>query len=396
MTLRLSVGNAPFQTQGPLLTNELIGRAPLPTEAPVTHHELRHIHNYTGTGVDCGVDYLGERWPAKNVLAGPLSSLVNAKNEVVVWPKTSFPKPIASPGSLTAMPTDASVLIQWEPTTKGASQYIVEFKHQWYGSFAELARVPAGATSFLHKNLDSQTAWSYRVRAVVGNGLSPYTNTVNATTHSDKTLGDHFFRYRFENNGVEEKRNAPTSLAGTPTFDSARKEGSFSLNLDGVNDHVGIPEMALPSVFTVSTWVYFNGSGTNTILANSKYGDNQKGFKFQINTYPTNDRALTFVSSDGVQVKKATTGTGVVMVNGWNHVAAVVDSVNGVVRIYHNGVDKTVNDQLLSGFTKREKLRIGSLIDGARRFKGRLDDFRLYRRALSADEVKALATNGGM
>ena len=80
----------------------------------------------------------------------------------------------------------------------------------------------------------------------------------------------------------------------------------------------------------------------------------------------------------------------------WHHVAGVVDRPAGTVKIYVNGEEKGTGEFAAGAEPKAYETswKIGIGGPGAEKWawpaKGAIDDVRLYRKALTADEVKAL------
>ena len=90
------------------------------------------------------------------------------------------------------------------------------------------------------------------------------------------------------------------------------------------------------------------------------------------------------------------TGKTTIPLNQWTHVAAVWDNKNSVHKIYVNGVEDfsvscTGTAQQATYGLKKE---IGAETDGSSRlFKGMISDARIYATALSASDIKLLATS---
>ncbi|HVA47948.1 MAG TPA: DUF1553 domain-containing protein [Pirellulales bacterium] len=81
----------------------------------------------------------------------------------------------------------------------------------------------------------------------------------------------------------------------------------------------------------------------------------------------------------------------------WHHVAATYDGsrVASGIHIYIDGEAEPLNvplDDLNQSFDTKQPLRIGGGGGSDGRFRGALDDVRVYRRALDADEVRVVAT----
>src|SRR5262249_5791088 len=86
-----------------------------------------------------------------------------------------------------------------------------------------------------------------------------------------------------------------------------------------------------------------------------------------------------------------------VTLNQWHHVALTYSGSRWAsgVKIYVDGVDQKleilVDDFNSQGAVKREPLRIGAGGGPENRFNGSIDEVRIYKRALSADEAGILA-----
>ena len=78
--------------------------------------------------------------------------------------------------------------------------------------------------------------------------------------------------------------------------------------------------------------------------------------------------------------------------NEWEHLVAVWQPSAGAVHIYINGVEKPLTGDAVSGFGEDDwsPLEIGIRHDGTLPFLGRIDDVRIYNRALNSAEVLQL------
>ncbi|MEM7259044.1 MAG: LamG-like jellyroll fold domain-containing protein, partial [Pseudomonadota bacterium] len=83
--------------------------------------------------------------------------------------------------------------------------------------------------------------------------------------------------------------------------------------------------------------------------------------------------------------------------SGWNHVAAVIDDPGNLQQIYLNGnlIAQGTDSSALVYRTTSDVTRIGTHGDASadRDLTGLIDDARVFTRALSADEISALAAN---
>jgi len=79
----------------------------------------------------------------------------------------------------------------------------------------------------------------------------------------------------------------------------------------------------------------------------------------------------------------------------WIHYAGVYDSADGKAILYVNGekIAEAAGNAKIAGDWKMGA-RVGKNIDDARPFAGLMDDFCLYKKALSQDEIKAVMDGG--
>ncbi len=168
---------------------------------------------------------------------------------------------------------------------------------------------------------------------------------------------------------------------------NAQTPGS-TLRFDGTNDHVNIgtaiPILLDPlNVLTVEAWIrpsVITGSGT--IVGNS--GTSTANMQFLLRRV-TN--TCVFSVDDGTGVKTVSTAAASIAVNVWYHIAGVWDGSE--IRIYLNGVLANTTTGVTGTDFRAETanpIYIGS--SGATaRFGGRLDEIRIWSRALTLCEI---------
>ncbi|GAB3712347.1 hypothetical protein GCM10027592_50730 [Spirosoma flavus] len=107
------------------------------------------------------------------VISGPYSNVANAQT-----PDT----PPAAPARLTATAVAYNQInLQWADLSNNESGFQVERSTDG-STFSKIADVGANATSYEDKNLQPQTRYYYRIRAVNAAGLSGFSNVADATT----------------------------------------------------------------------------------------------------------------------------------------------------------------------------------------------------------------------
>ena len=143
--------------------------------------------------------------------------------------------------------------------------------------------------------------------------------------------------------------------------------------------------------FTFSIWVRTTtAEGYRTIL--SKDGTGAEGWPTQFRLWTTNPASSLQAVSGGGWTGSLATGGAHTLNNGqWHHLALVnfLDGATWRARLYQNGVQLA---QWASGAqaTVSQLLRVGDTSNGWNGWRGQLDDFRVYKRALGPAEITAL------
>lgn len=186
----------------------------------------------------------------------------------------------------------------------------------------------------------------------------------------------------YSGNGNDGVNNGATITSGN--------NGKLAYEFDGVDDYIDCVDISIPNTLSLSLWV--NPNTTNTTSdgqcffgKNTSSGGNIFLFGYWYNGYNITLNGNTQLLAVGQQ----TSGT-------WNHLVLVVeDKGNSTVdlSLYRNSVllesknlAKTITDS--AGTTQ-----IGMEYDGSSKtdfFDGKIQDVRIYNRALSPEEVKIL------
>jgi RHS repeat-associated protein len=199
-----------------------------------------------------------------------------------------------------------------------------------------------------------------------------------------------------ENSGTTATDSSGNSNTGTLSSGAAWTTGQSgtATNLDGVDDYVQVgaqSSLVMTNACTLSAWIYPTGAGSL-----GAYGGiivNKEG-----------EYELARFADGTIQWAFANTNPGwnwintgyVAPLNQWTHVAVTYDS--GTVKTYINGtlthtysgsgtigdVEPSLND-----------FRIGGRQVASHHFQGRIDEVRVYNRALSASEVPTLQSGAG-
>jgi hypothetical protein len=295
--------------------------------------------------------------------------------------------PAATPSGLSAHISDAQVVLSWWGCA-GATSYSVKRAALADGPYTTIS---TGITDTLTYT-DTGTAdgtWYYAVTAMTSSGESANSNIASIVSgiclHTrlafDETSG--LGAADASGNG-----HAGT-LAGGATWAAGKKNNAVAL--DGSSGYVTLPDDIMADVgdFTISAWVYWNaartwdrvfdfGTGTNRYMMLTARGAN--GFARFAMTVSGRDGEV-FVDSTAALPRSQ-----------WFHVAVTL--AGRVCKLYVNGsVVGSNNDMFFAPFRLQGTNRnwIGRAQNSTYPyFNGRIDDFRIYRGALGADDLVAM------
>lgn len=199
-----------------------------------------------------------------------------------------------------------------------------------------------------------------------------------------------FANYKFDGdaNDVSGKGNNGT-INGGATFTTDRfGQANKAINFDGVDDHVNVPNTNTLSGFnelTMSVWVNYNQTiGTLGAiitkwyqqLGRDTYWMGINGSTNKVGAYTNNDVSTPFESPNSVPI------------NTWNHVIFTHNSSGD--KLFINGILVASNNISGTILSSTQNLLIGAdsnLGTLWRFYKGKMDDVKLYNRALSPLEV---------
>ncbi len=198
-----------------------------------------------------------------------------------------------------------------------------------------------------------------------------------------------------------------TAASDDPTWTSGKAGLGGALDFDDSNDLVNVPDAAsldftASADFTIAGWFNRDTATTlDTILA-KRVGLIAARVGYAVYIDDVNDKLYLEVSDGTDEYELASTLT--FTTTGWNHFVVVWDDDSAAnSEIYINGVADNATDTGTIGniddLSNASALAIGSLsvIDGAggNFFDGKVDEPRVYNRALSAAEIRYLYNYGG-
>ncbi|MFP6764986.1 MAG: DUF1592 domain-containing protein, partial [Planctomycetaceae bacterium] len=169
-----------------------------------------------------------------------------------------------------------------------------------------------------------------------------------------------------------------------------------AVTLDGNGDSVVVDRDDSMNVgtgeFTVAAWIHPRELRQSGIVCLGKYSWTH-GWYLDM---PNNLGVLRIETASPRNRSNGTVASrpGIIRVNRWQHVAAVVRRAANETRLYVNGYQVATGTIAPTSLDNPAvKLHIGRIQD-AQQFKGEIDEVRFYRRALQVAEIQALLESG--
>lgn len=216
------------------------------------------------------------------------------------------------------------------------------------------------------------------------------TSATHAQTLSDSLKGCFTF------NGTDSFKDGTStgilvSYNGIHSRTSDRFNGNNALAFTGVG-YVSAGNAAKFSVMnglTISAWIYIDPLLTGEGAVVSKW-DNSTGDEYLFGVYSNNKLALAI---QGKVIENTMLSRTVLADTTWYHVA-MTWAKGGMTGIYINGVLDTGSILVDSLVNTSTPFNIGGQGSGlSRYFQGKIDDVRMYNRALSGTEISTLYAN---
>jgi hypothetical protein len=178
------------------------------------------------------------------------------------------------------------------------------------------------------------------------------------------------------------------TLVSSPPFVTGQISNAVDLN--GSSQYVSLPDGSVAGLtdFTISTWVKLD-----TTASSRRIFDFGTGTNTYMYLTPTNGTAIRFaITTGGSGSEQVITGTAALATGSWVHVA--VTHIGNTGKLYVNGAQvgssntsMTLSPNSLGTTTQNW---IGRSQSGGNYLDGKVDDFRIYNRGLSAAELTTI------
>ena len=217
---------------------------------------------------------------------------------------------------------------------------------------------------------------SYIFMAFAEDGL-PYV-TRNATN----PFGDssELALYKFEDNATNSEDNV-TASSTSVTYASGYIDKAAVFN--GSSSYVNLNSAVLPaSVFSVSLWINLNSLSTGWLF--TQYTGSVTG-RFVFNVTSTGGFQINVSSANSL----STTDIPVITTGNWHHVVVVKDGSNGWT-LYADGQPHSTWNNTANIITNQNTILGGDDVVTSPNMVGKIDQVRIFNRALDSGEVTAL------
>ena len=292
----------------------------------------------------------------------------------------------AMPAGLEAESRPASVALQW--TANGEEDlagYMVLRQEKGSDDWNTIAR-KVSTNSYIDNTCQQGVEYEYKVKAIdLSENQSECSAVVGAQPTAVKGM---IARWDFDDQLIDATENYFDAIHGaTPVYVTEHAVGEKALVMNGTTDFVQLPyEIADMDEMTISLWAYWtNPSSTNVHIFDFGNGSTQYMY-----LTPQNGKGICFGIKNGGAEQQLTYGRRL-GTRAWKHLVVTLGASGA--SLYMDGEEIAHSDEVT---IKPSDIRASLNYLGrgqtasAAKFRGNIDDVRIFNYALSAEEVKAL------
>lgn len=298
--------------------------------------------------------------------------------------------PAAAPSGLTAWPEAGRVVLSWWGVA-GASSYTVKRAATAGGPYGVVASGIVDPLSYTDK--PGAGTWYYVVAAATASGEGANSAEVAAVT----ALAAHTLLSFDEASGTTAADTTGNGHTGTLVGGATHAVGKRgnAVSLDGATGYISLPDDIVADVsdFTIAAWVNWTRATRWARVFDFGAGTGRYMFLTPMGSGGVVRFAIT---TNGPHGERRLDGTAALPVNEWAHVAVTLSGTTAI--LYVNGAAVNSSSDFVFApwrIGKTAQNWIGrSQWSGDPFFAGSIDDFRIYRGAMTAPQVTALVQGG--
>lgn len=219
---------------------------------------------------------------------------------------------------------------------------------------------------------------------------------------------DIFAHWKFDYNTYDSSGNNHTAELKSvkterkPEFMDIDEFGNGGLHFVGGYNwgtYIDLGTINMGDKFTIAGWMKIEEPPAEysqkimTMISNGDAGAKKDGFKVFFNNWSKDDKRIVIETGNGTSYRNSETQDDFIAYNNWYHVAVVIDRTIGVVKLYFNGkeAETTNNGAIMNDFNTNAPLHIGHFKDGYYHYNGYIDDFRIYKKVISASDIEIIS-----
>jgi len=224
-----------------------------------------------------------------------------------------------------------------------------------------------------------------------------YSTFVNGVSEPSAVMDGLAGWWRLNNNALDSIGAAHGTALNVTSATGQNNVSTNAFEFNGTSAYINIPHntsLNVDATFTVTSWINPSVLSSRHGIFSTRTTNSAGAFQFEVGTGDGGSNRLA-VTGDGVWIMQSPDNT--VTTNAWQHVAYVRTNNSSAGDLYYNGSLITPSSTGAYSITNNTSAkRIGQGTSSTQHFQGRLDDVRIYNRALSGAEITTIYNEGAL